>query len=118
MSPSITIRRLGSWALTNIFVSDGKLRSVASGANHDALPPKSVGMKCVPAAPARSTSGAAAGRGWTENLPPNILRAHRLPLGARIAREHEGGVKGEKPTGFLTDCLLTVSDSYSALQRF
>ena len=34
------------------------------------------------------------------------------------SRGSMGGLKGEKPTGFLTDFLLTVSDSYSALQRF
>jgi hypothetical protein len=28
------------------------------------------------------------------------------------------GEEGEKPTGFRTDYLLTVCDSYSALQRF
>jgi hypothetical protein len=46
------------------------------------------------------------------------VRAATTPVAAPDLNGASGGVKGEKPTDFGTDCLLTVSDSYSALQRF
>jgi hypothetical protein len=56
--------------------------------------------------------------GCTERLPPNTFWEHNNSCFGVESQRNTGGVKGEKPTGFLTDFLLTVSDSYSALQRF
>jgi hypothetical protein len=77
-------------------------------------------MKYVPTAPARSTSGAAAGREGEASAggPSNAFWEHNNSCFWVKSQGSMGGVKGEKPTGILTDFLLTVSDSYSALQRF
>jgi hypothetical protein len=56
-----------------------------------AILPRWVGMKCVPVAPVRSTSRAAAGRGWTERRDIAVHKCVKLPtLEAQIRQSGQG----------------------------